>query len=644
MLAANDIADVVGEQVALKPAGREFKCLCPFHDDRSPSMCVVPHKQIFHCFVCGTGGNAIDFVMKYHGMSFREALEFLAQRAGIELTPFRPSGANAGQQRSQEGPSREELSRVCGFAQQFFRTILNHPEHGASARAIIDRRGIAPEMVEAFGIGAAPARWDGLVRTAEARGEDQSLFDAAGLFKSRDDGGRYDVFRNRLVFPIFDQANRPVAFGGRRIDEEDNPKYLNSPETPLFNKSATLYGLAQANRAIRASRRVIVTEGYTDVVACHQHGFTNVVATLGTALTTQHARILRRLCDEVVLLFDGDEAGQRAADRALEVFFPESMDVRVVVLPGGADPDEVLSAPGGHDSFQSAIEGGEDVLAHRMRRLAQQLDEQGHGVGSAGRSRLVEQMLQRLSELGLANLPPIRRRTVIDRIASIAGVDPQTIAQAAKSTRRPRAADPTADEPIGAPVRPQTPAEHALGCLLADETFFEIRAEQAQQVCRAMERSGRFGVVAASVRSALNSGQTPELVTLLGTLDAPADRSAAVALAESARTLGGDDIVAHFDSCFERLRLSDALHETKAHRDADPGDALAAAINARRRVGANAGGIPRAAGRVRRTAAGVADPARNEPDHTKPIAGEQDAPGHALPPHHETDGGSTSEA
>lgn len=599
---ATDIVDLVGEHITLKPAGKEFKCLCPFHDDRNPSMCVVPHKQLFHCFVCGASGDAFTFVMKYHGMGFREALEFLAQRAGIELTQRRQEPQR---ERAPGEPTKDELAQSCAFAQGFYQTILNHPQHGADARACLQARGISDEMIEAFSIGAAPEIWDGLVKTASAKIDDNALV-GAGLTKRRDSGGMFDMLRHRLVFPIHDQAGRPIAFGGRKLNEDDEPKYLNTPETPLFDKGSTLYGLAQGGRAIRKSRRVIVTEGYTDVVACHQHGFTNVVATLGTALTEKHARVLRRMCDEVVLLFDGDEAGQRAADRAFEVFFPEAMDVRVVVLPGGADPDDLLKQEGGAEAFRKAIENATDVLEHRVRRLDEQLRADGHAQGSAARGRVVEQTAQRLVELGLMGLPPVRRRVVIDRLASIAGVDGATVLEAARGSRRAPARREHDSETEAKPVaRPIGPAQHALACLLEDGRLAHRAPDDTRLVFDACATDWDVAPLVAVMRDVFERGDDPDIASIVREHDDERTRRTGAAFAHFARTTVRDSLGAYLADCVERLRLEASVRETRATDDA--GDALEAAIAARRQHQTNATGLTRHASRAVRAANPVPD-------------------------------------
>ena len=612
---ANDIVDVIGELIELKPAGNEFKCLCPFHDDRNPSMCVVPRKQIFHCFVCGASGDVFTFVMKYHNMGFREALEYLANRAGIELT----SKAHERERLAPGEPSKDDMARACTVAHQFFQTILNHNEHGAKGRACIQDRGIAPEMVEAFGIGAAPDRWDGLLQTATKKGITEIAMHRAGLLKERETGGHYDVFRDRLIFPIHDQAGRPIAFGGRRLADDDSAKYLNSPESPLFDKSATLYGLSQGGRAIRDSRRVIVTEGYTDVIACHQHGFTNVVATLGTALTEKHARILRRMCDEVILLFDGDEAGQRAADRAFEVFFPEAMDVRVVTLPGGADPDDLLKQEGGDEMFRTALANSTDVLEHRVRRLERQLEADGHARGSAGRGRVVEQTVQRLSELGLAGLPPVRRRAVLDRLASIAGVDARTVAEAASAKTRTtvRRVEPQTAE---SPVKPAGPAQHALACLLENGALAHAMPDDTRLVLSNCHDAERLAPLLAIVEDLFERGDDPDVASVLRETDDERVAAIAAAFARATSTITQDSLGAYFRDCVARLRLDQAIRTNQ--ETADPDNALEAALAARRQHQTNATGMTRHASRALRANSGsLPGPGFSSPAPSDPNGG-----------------------
>ncbi|MFT3684768.1 MAG: DNA primase [Phycisphaerales bacterium] len=490
---ATDIVRLISESVAVKKKGKDYVCLCPFHADRNPSMFVVPGKQIYKCFSCGAGGDVFSWMMNYHKMSFPEALEHLAERAGIKLTPRRPAGGGGGGggYGDDSGPSvsREELARANGVACDFFRVILKHAEHGAAAREVLERRGVSPAMVDRFAIGAVPDKWDGLVQLIEKKGLDIRAFAAAGLVKKREGGnGYFDMFRNRLVFPIHNTLGQVVAFGARRIREEDNPKYLNSPESALFNKSATLYALPQAVRAaeggtqrgIREEGSAVVVEGYMDAVACHQAGVCNVVATLGTALNNQGARVLARQCDKVVLMFDGDAAGQKAADRAVEVLFDSTLDVRIALMTraaefgGGAakDPDELVKQPGGADVLRKVIAAGEDALTYRFGRLR----SSATGLGVQAKARLIETEIQALVDLGLARQSPVHRQMIVQRIAGLAGVSEavvrEAIAKSKQSTRR------GGEEQEGGPgaeehYKPVGPRETALACVLSEPVLWD---------------------------------------------------------------------------------------------------------------------------------------------------------------------------
>jgi DNA primase len=522
---ASDIVGVIGDHLALKAKGREYVCLCPFHDDRNPSMCVVPAKQMYHCFVCGAGGDVFRFIMEYHSMTFREALTHLAERANIELTPWKPSGGNV-VQGGPQGASKSDIVEVNATAQAFFRAILAHPEHGASARALIDRRGISAEMVEGFGIGASPDRWDGLLTYAQSKGLSIEALRAAGLLKVRDSGGgggMYDALRNRLIFPIRDQIGRPIAFGARRIDDEDEPKYLNSPETSAFNKSTTLFGIDRAARAIKRERVAVVVEGYTDVIACHQHGVEHVVGTLGTALTTGHAAVLRRLCDTVVLLFDGDEAGQRAADRAIEVLLKETIDIKIASLAGvtdAKDPDELLAREGGVETFNRAIDGAIDLLTWRFDRLRRELS----GQGAARVTQRIEEEIRTLVDLGVEQLSPMRRRLIVRQIAHAAGVEEDVVRASMRLGRRGpvRGEDETRGVTReGGGATRFTPREMLLGCLLSDELLWVTMTSDEHDMVRTTAFDSRASaLVAQALLESVENGSGTGLRSVLGELNA----------------------------------------------------------------------------------------------------------------------------
>jgi len=477
---ASDIVSVVGEHIALKPRGREYVGLCPFHDDHKPSMAVIPHKQIFHCHPCGTGGDVFSFVQKYHGMTFPEALEFLGQRAGIEIRSEAPARSRTG-----EGPTvdRAELRRANALASDFFRAILRHEAHGAECRGFLERRGIPAEMIERFALGASPDRSDGLLATIRGKRLDEAHFLAADLVRTSERGGDlYDTFRGRLMFPIHDGTGRIVlGFGARRVDSESERKYINSSATELFDKKRVLYGLSQASRAIRRESVAIVCEGYMDVIACHQFGVENVVGVLGTALTTDHARALKRLCDRIVLLFDGDQAGLRAVNSAIEVLFAEDMDVRIATLSewtDAKDPDELVRRSGGVETLRRAIERATDLLRFRLRALAERAGDAGPGALHGA----ITEELRSLHGLGLDRVTPSKRHVVLAALAEAiqdecgAGFEPRALKSLLTDIRRAADRRPsgiTRSESLG-PARRRQPTwrEHLLGCLLNDPSLW----------------------------------------------------------------------------------------------------------------------------------------------------------------------------
>ncbi len=560
VLEASDIAQVIGEYVKLVPNGREFKCLCPFHDDRNPSMYVVPHKRMYHCFVCGAGGDVFTFVQKYHGIGFGEAIKMLAERAGIELTRRRPD------ERAQSGPSRTELIEANRAAQAFFQTILSKHESGESARALVERRGISLAMVEKFAIGASPDRWDGLLTTVRRKNLSESAFLNLGLLKRKEGPEPYDALRNRLVFPIHGETGDPIAFGGRRIDDEDEPKYLNSPETPLFNKSKTLFGLPQSRDAIRKSGRAVIVEGYTDVIACHQAGLTNVVGTLGTAFTEGHAQKLRGQCKEVVLLFDGDEAGQNAADRALGVLFGSRLDIRVAMLTGkteSKDPDELLKTEGGADVMSRILDDAEPVIDRWARRIR----EKQADMGPAGRARHLEEQVERLADTGLESMAPIERESLLADMAGALGVPGRLVADAYQRART-RGRRPAGDQESSVEFKPAAMRGidrfrlRAIACLLdprAAESIAERRADAARALTTDLDGCPPpLAAIVVSASETLAGGGALDAASLLA--QSESERLSAVLARAFAGEFqeNGDDgdegVVEELASCLNRLR------------------------------------------------------------------------------------------
>ncbi|TAK39025.1 MAG: DNA primase [Lysobacteraceae bacterium] len=338
LLARTDIVEVVQARVPLKRQGKEYAARCPFHDERSASFTVSPTKQFYHCFGCGAHGTAISFLMNYDRLEFLDAVDELARRVGMEVP--RDTRQN------NEDSSTRDLYAALEAAAQFFRRQLAASD---KARAYVEKRAIDPGIVERFGIGYAPDGFNGL---RDALGTDErrmQLLERAGLFSRNEKGSVYDKFRDRLMFPIHDRRGRTIAFGGRVIDPEDSPKYLNSPETALFHKGRELYGLWQAKQANSKLERLVVVEGYMDVVALAQYGVSQAVATLGTATTPDHAELLFRNAPDVFFCFDGDRAGRAAAWKALESVLPRMREGRqafFLFLPDGEDPDSIVRQEG----------------------------------------------------------------------------------------------------------------------------------------------------------------------------------------------------------------------------------------------------------------------------------------------------------
>ncbi|SFL22178.1 DNA primase [Lysobacter sp. cf310] len=338
LLARSDIVELIGARIPLKRQGKEYSARCPFHDERSPSFTVSPTKQFYHCFGCGAHGTAISFLMNYDRLEFLDAVEELAKRVGVEV----PRDT---QQRNEDSDSRD-LYAAVEAASRFFQK-----QYGQSGKAqgYLDSRGVSADIRERFGIGYAP---DGFNALRDALGTDErrmKLLERAGMFSKNDSGRVYDKFRDRVMFPIHDRRGRTIAFGGRVLDKEDGPKYLNSPETQLFHKGRELYGLWQVRQAHNKIPRLIVVEGYMDVVALFQHGVDTAVATLGTATTPDHAELLFRNAADVYFCFDGDRAGRGAAWKAVESVLPRMKDGRqafFLFLPEGEDPDSLVRKEG----------------------------------------------------------------------------------------------------------------------------------------------------------------------------------------------------------------------------------------------------------------------------------------------------------
>ncbi len=403
-----DIVDVIDARVPLKKAGKNFVARCPFHEEKTPSFTVSIDKQFYHCFGCGAHGTAIGFLMEYENMGFREAVEELAARAGLTV----PTSAGGGRSSGKSSEPSPSLLAILQQADHFYRQQLRGHPNAQIAIEYLKRRGLSGQIAADFGVGYAPDGWDNLLHALGRDDTSRELLGQAGLVVKKESGGHYDRFRSRVMFPIHDYRGRVVGFGGRTLDDGE-PKYLNSPETPLFHKGRELYGLFRARDAIKREQRALIVEGYMDVVALAQFGIQHAVATLGTATTSHHLERIFRFAPEVVFCFDGDHAGRTAAWRALENALPilrEGRQVSFLFLPEGEDPDSLVRKEP-TAAFTQRIQEAKPLPDFLFKSLGDRFDTRRPD----GRVRLAELARPLLSKLPTGSL----RDLMLERLASI---------------------------------------------------------------------------------------------------------------------------------------------------------------------------------------------------------------------------------
>ncbi len=428
-----DIVDLIDSRVPLRKAGRDFQARCPFHEEKNPSFTVSQTKQFYHCFGCGAHGSAISFLMEYEHLDFIEAIKELAQKAGVALPNV------------EEEPTHKAIDKdlysIMDEASNFYRQQLRSHADGPKAVEYLKGRGLTGQIANEFGIGFAPPGWDGLLKAIGSTPQRQAQLSTTGMTIEKEGGRYYDRFRNRIMFPIRDRRGRIIAFGGRVIDNNDTPKYLNSPESPLFHKGRELYGLYEARQALRQIDRLLVVEGYMDVVALAQHGIRYAVATLGTALTLDHIGPLYRTTQEVVFCFDGDRAGRDAAWKALDIMLPELKEgrtARFMFLADGEDPDTLVRKIG-QAAFEKQVKNAVPLSTFLLDNLLQHVD-----MGAIdGRARLAELVRPKLTKISNA----IFRHMLISALAARININAQELSQLlgekppsqpAKQSRRPQ--------------------------------------------------------------------------------------------------------------------------------------------------------------------------------------------------------------
>jgi DNA primase len=520
------VLDVVGETVALKRAGSAYKGLCPFHAEKTPSFLVSPDRETWHCFGCGEGGDIFTFLMRRDGLEFREALARLAEKAGVELS----------ERTAKEDRYKRRLREALEAAIAWYREVLLQSRHAEAARSYLDERGLSAATLDRFGIGYAPNNWEMLSRRLIGRGFSNEELIAAGLASPSNRGGVIDKFRGRIIIPIRDASGAAVGLGGRIMPGAEGPKYLNSPAGPLFDKSRTLYAIHLAKTAIRREKLTVIVEGYTDVMAAHQAGFENVVASLGTALTRGQVELATRYADAVALAYDVDVAGEQATQRGLiEELGPDQSvsKVRVVRIPAGKDPDELIRTD--PDAWRAAVADAKPVIDYFIDRTVADVDMSS----VAGKRDLTGRVLALLKRVA----DPIVRSLYLQRLAQLVQVEERVLADALQ--REPvRRAAPRPAVAIGPGSNNGGPARVALSPLEASALELLLRhpslaAELAADQPLPLRDATAAALAAAWRERATAPDGPPDLEKFVAGLD-PASRDLAHGLlADAAWGEGG---------------------------------------------------------------------------------------------------------
>ncbi len=536
----NDIVELVSEYVSLKRTGANYLGLCPFHTEKTPSFTVSPSKQIFHCFGCGAGGDVVGFLIRHENYTFPEALKRLAERAGIKLPePKAHQGRHSG--------DYELILKANEEAVLFYTGCLWEGREGERARRYLEGRGMGPELSREFGLGYSPPAWDGLLKRLEKKGIKPEAAQKAGLAVPRTSGqGHYDRFRDRLMFPIKDVRGRVIGFGGRTMGD-DEPKYLNSPETALFKKGETLYALEVASGPVRKKDYAVVVEGYFDAIACHSAGVKNAVATLGTALTQAHLRLIGRFSKNVLLVFDSDEAGQKAAERSLEVFLGTDMTAKVALLPQGDDPDSLVKREG-PDGLRKRLMSKETLMDFVIKRVcsgAGDIDEK------AGAASKITGMLARVDN-------GVVRSHYLKRAADALGVEePALMEELNKKLGRGGVFRGTDKKSFSGPGKLDKIESELVQLILhhpeiASEVKAELRPEDFSDP--------RLSVLMAKVFELMDEGGAVNLPRLLDGLKDEGDKSLAMTLSFGAEM---DDVAGFARGAIARLSEAKRDRKTK---------------------------------------------------------------------------------
>ena len=529
-----DLVELIGQQISLRRQGRIYVGICPWHDDSKPSLQVNPERQSWKCWVCNIGGDIFSYTMQSEGIDFREALKMLAERAGVSLGP-----ANAISRVEPGSPNdKNALYGAMAWAERLMHEFFLNASEAQPARAYCQARGISSEMINRFKIGFAPDQWQWLVDSARSTALSPEILEAVGLIgRSAKSNRPYDRFKGRLIFPIRDVQRRPIALGGRILPEfadENAAKYINSPETRLFSKSDQLYGLDLARDAVTKTREIVIMEGYTDVVMAHQTGITEAAAVLGTALNQRHIRLLRRFADRIILVLDGDEAGQRRAREVLEMFVAEQVDVRILTLPEKLDPCDFLLAHG-EQPFRAMLDQAVDALEHLFQVETAGFDP----VSDTHRANLaMERILKVVAQAGSAHAMDsslrLRQQQLLARLGRHFRLPEEEIRQRLTALRKiaPNSNDDPSRSVLETPAVVITlkPHEREMLELLLLDSSLVARAASEVGVAEINSEQGRL--LYQLMLDQYECGESTELNTILLLTDDPVLKSLLIELDE----------------------------------------------------------------------------------------------------------------
>jgi len=547
ILARVDIGELIAGYIPLKRAGKNFKALCPFHHEKTSSFMVSAEKQIYHCFGCGAGGNAFNFLMQYERLEFPEAVEILAKKAGVILPEIKAADQKA------EGLTTQ-LYKVNEMAVAYYEAALNSAA-GLAARSYLVKRGINEKIAKLFHLGFAPDKWDALINHLRSKNISLSLLEKAGLVLNKEGGGYYDRFRSRVIFPIFDIKSRPVGFGGRILAADNKAagddslaKYVNSPETPVYTKGRHLYGLNLAKDAIREKDSAVVVEGYLDFITPYSRGLENVVASQGTALTQDQARLLKRYSNNIIMVYDGDAAGEIATLRTLDIFIEEGINVKVVSMPEGLDPDSFVIKHG-IEKFSEKIGQAQGLFEYKLKILKTRYPAKE----TEGKAKISTEMLVTIKKFKNAVL----KSEYIKRLAQELDIREEALLEDLKNTKLERSFQE--GEKTGKSAAEINPTEKLLIKLMLEENALIGRVRD--MVKPGDFRDARTAKIITAMMELVDQGKSPKAHNLLNYIG-QSDAESLQIICESTLTaeVSEEEREKIFEGCLSRLKSESVKH------------------------------------------------------------------------------------